>query len=374
MTNSKRDQSPFAVSGQNSRGRETKEPAPESRTEFERDRDRVLHSKAFRRLQYKTQVFASGSGDLFRTRLTHSLEVAQIGCSMAAGLGVNEALTEAICLAHDLGHPPFGHAGQDALSSVMKGFGGFEHNLQALRVVGFLERGHARFDGLNLLFETREGLLKRCPKEHLSSVGSLAERFEKKQSPSLEAQAANQADEIAYCCHDLDDAAESGLVPFEEALDAVPFLREMRDVAVSGYGALDDSIVRAETIRALVGWFVTDVMTTSQRAIGQSGVASIDDVRNSGPLVSLSNEGLEVKKALKVFLMGRFYRHRLVSEKNEEGMSIISGLFPLLLANQELLPARFFANGATPERGVCDYVAGMTDIFAKTEFERLSRH
>src|SRR6187551_424271 len=229
----------YAAIDEQSRGRRYPEPAPRFRTEFQRDRDRIIHSNAFRRLVYKTQVFVNHEGDLYRTRITHSLEVAQIGRTVARSLGINETLTEAISLAHDLGHTPFGHAGQDALNACMKPFGGFEHNLQSLRVVDHLEQRYGGFDGLNLTFETREGILKHCSRKNALQLGTVGERFIKRRRPSLEAQLVNLSDELAYNNHDVDDGLRSGLVTLEQ-LSTVPIFRRHRALALKAFPKLHD--------------------------------------------------------------------------------------------------------------------------------------
>ena len=370
MGRDKGDLAPYAVSLQNSRGRATKEDSPESRSEFERDRDRVLHSKAFRRLQYKTQVFSSGDGDLYRTRLTHSLEVAQIGRSVAAALRLNEDLVESICLAHDLGHPPFGHAGQDELNELMANHGGFEHNKQALRVVDKLERRYAGFDGLNLLFETREGLLKRCDKAEWDALGDVADRFKNGASATLEAQVANGSDEIAYCCHDLDDGLESGILSLEECEHALPLLAEIKESLVAAHGCMDAGVLRSELVRNLVGWFVSDMVKESSERLARSGVFSMTEARGLKSPIRLSARGNEMKRAMKSFLMDSLYRDSRVAATNDFGRIVIKGLFAHFRSNPKEVPHRFFES-ASLERGVCDYVSGMTDVFAKAEAVRL---
>ncbi len=252
-----------------SRGRRYSEPAPTFRGEFQRDRDRIIHSTAFRRLVYKTQVFVNHEGDLYRTRLTHSIEVAQIARTIARALQLNETLAEAICLAHDLGHTPFGHAGQDALNDCMKPFGGFEHNLQSLRVVDELEERYAAFPGLNLTFETREGILKHCSLNHARELGDVGERFIRREQPSLEAQIANLADEIAYNNHDLDDGLRAELLTIEQ-LREVPLFRRQYEVVLSTYPEVSDRRLIHEVVRRMINFVVTDLIETSAIASSRS--------------------------------------------------------------------------------------------------------
>src|SRR3954464_1148903 len=269
---------PYAAIDERSRGRRFQEAPPRLRTAFQRDRDRIIHSTAFRRLVYKTQVFVNHEGDLYRTRLTHSIEVAQIARTIARALGLNETLAEAICLAHDLGHTPFGHAGQDALNDCMKPYGGFEHNLQSLRVVDELEERYAAFPGLNLTFETREGILKHCSLNNARQLGDVGERFIKRQQPSLEAQIANLADEIAYNNHDLDDGLRAGLLNIEE-LREVPLFRRQHDIVVSAYPEVSDRRLIHEVVRRMINHVATDLIETSSAAINDAAPESVDIVR-----------------------------------------------------------------------------------------------
>jgi dGTPase len=268
----------YAAIDEQSRGRRYPEPPPSFRSEFQRDRDRIIHSNAFRRLVYKTQVFVNHEGDLYRTRITHSLEVAQIGRTVARALNLNETLTEAICLAHDLGHTPFGHAGQDALNECMREFGGFEHNLQSLRVVDELEERYADFSGLNLTFECREGVLKHCSTQNARLLGDVGERFLNRTQPGLEAQLANLADAIAYNNHDVDDGVRAGLITVDDLLDVRVFSR-FHAVVVARYPELPPRRVLYETIRRMVDYLVSDVITQSQKNIVESSVDSIQAVR-----------------------------------------------------------------------------------------------
>jgi dGTPase len=376
---------PYAARADRSRGRRHPEPPPELRGEYQRDRDRIIHCNAFRRLTYKTQVFVNHEGDLYRTRVTHSLEVAQIGRTLARTLGIDEDLTEAICLAHDLGHTPFGHAGQDALNDCMREFGGFEHNLQSLRVVDQLEERYAGFQGLNLMFETREGILKHCSAANARLLGDVGERFLRREQPSLEAQLANLADEVAYNNHDVDDGLRAGLITLEE-LDAVPlFARELAAVRREwpGREAQPDAGRRVihETIRRMINHVVKDVATTTLRRLADAAPASVDDVRRAGgPLVGMSetvaNEHLELKR----FLRERVYRHSRVLRMTTKAQQVLRELFDAFLREPALLPSDFAELARRSEqdggpagraRVICDYVAGMTDRYAFLEHRRL---
>ncbi|MFP5307014.1 MAG: deoxyguanosinetriphosphate triphosphohydrolase, partial [Gammaproteobacteria bacterium] len=280
---------PYAADDRRSRGRRHPEGSPGHRSEYQRDRDRIIHSAAFRRLEYKTQVFINHEGDLFRTRLTHSIEVAQIARTIARNLGLNEELCEAISLAHDLGHTPFGHAGQDALNACMKPFGGFEHNAQSLRVVDQLEDKYAEFRGLNLTFDTREGILKHCSAARARRLGDVAERFLARTQPSLEAQLANRADEIAYSNHDIDDGLRARLLTLEQLREA-PLFRRHHDDVLKRYGEISPKQQRHETTRRIINTLVVDLTETSRRALADTGVSSIDDVRaRREPLIRFSD-------------------------------------------------------------------------------------
>src|SRR6187455_464446 len=297
----------YAAIDEQSRGRRYPEPAPRFRTEFQRDRDRIIHSNAFRRLVYKTQVFVNHEGDLYRTRITHSLEVAQIGRTVARALNLNETLTEAICLAHDLGHTPFGHAGQDALNECMREFGGFEHNLQSLRVVDELEERYADFSGLNLTFECREGVLKHCSTQNARLLGDVGERFLNRTQPSLEAQLANLADAIAYNNHDVDDGVRAGLITVEDLRDVRVFAR-FYSAVTQQYPETPPRRQLYETIRRMVDYLVSDVITQSQKNIVESSVDSIQAVRaHSRQLISLSENVLSEHQELKRFLRTKLY-------------------------------------------------------------------
>ena len=359
-----------------SRGRRISEPPPTHRSEYQRDRDRIIHSTAFRRLMYKTQVFVNHEGDLYRTRLTHSLEVSQVGRSVAAALSLNEPLTEAICLAHDLGHTPFGHAGQDELNDCMREFGGFEHNLQSLRVVDELEEKYAEFPGLNLMYETREGILKHCSKANARELGDIGQRFLDREQPGLEAQIANIADAIAYNNHDVDDGIRSGLLSIEQLRDQALFASGYEEVQ-RRYPDLEDRRLIYETIRRMIGAVVTDLIETTRANIATAMPQSIDDVRKQGKaLVAFSDEVYEQHIALKRFLQKHLYSHEKKLEMTKRAQTIIRELFELYWANVQLLPDEFAeraANEGEPGRArvVADYVAGMTDRYAIAEHERL---
>lgn len=362
---------PYAAHSAATRGRMHAEPPAQARSEFQRDRDRIVHSTAFRRLEYKTQVFVNHEGDLFRTRLTHSLEVAQIGRSIARNLRVNEDLVEAIALAHDLGHTPFGHAGQDALHECMKPYGGFEHNLQSLRVVDELEQRYGGFDGLNLCFETREGILKHCSVDHARRLGALGERFILGRQPSIEAQIANLADEIAYNNHDIDDGLRSGLITLA-AIGEVPiFERHAREVRVQ-FGALAERRLVHETVRRMINTLIIDLIAETRRRIEAAAPESIDAVRAAPPLVAFSEPIRREADELKSFLRERLYRHYQVMRMTTKARRIVRELFGAFMDDPRLLPAdhRLRAERDGP-RAIADYVAGMTDRYAIKEHRRL---
>ena len=371
---------PYAAIDEQSRGRRFPEPPPRFRTEFQRDRDRIIHSNAFRRLVYKTQVFVNHEGDLYRTRITHSLEVAQIGRTVARALDLNETLTEAICLAHDLGHTPFGHAGQDALNECMREYGGFEHNLQSLRVVDELEERYADFSGLNLTFECREGVLKHCSTQNARLLGDVGERFLNRTQPSLEAQLANLADAIAYNNHDVDDGVRAGLISVDDLLEVRLFAR-LHAMVVARYPESPPRRVLYETIRRMVDHLVSDVITQSQKNIVGSSVDSIQAVREyARPLISLSEGVLSEHQELKRFLRTRLYNHPKVREVMDEAGTTLKGLFEAYMEEPSRLPPehqtlveRAEAGGgrSAAARVVADYVAGMTDRFALIEHSRI---
>lgn len=352
-------------------GRKHAEPAPQGRSEFQRDRDRIIHSGAFRRLEYKTQVFVNHEGDLFRTRLTHSIEVAQIARSIARRLRLNEDLVEAVSLAHDLGHTPFGHAGQDALNACMKDHGGFEHNLQSLRVVDVLEERYAAFDGLNLCFETREGILKHCSTAHAAELGDVGERFLQNLRPSLEAQIANLADEIAYNNHDVDDGLRSGLVTLEQMSSVRLFARHLEEVRAS-YPDLAERRVVHETVRRMINALVTDLIAQTEQNIRKHAPDSVNDVRAVPPIVAFSVEMHELNRELKAFLRTHLYRHYKVMRMTAKARRIIGDLFNVFYEDPRLLPPQFNpAAEAERSRAVADYIAGMTDRYAIREHRRI---
>ncbi len=371
---------PYAADPSASRGRCHAEPAPTHRDEFQRDRDRVIHSAAFRRLVYKTQVFVNHEGDLYRTRLTHSLEVAQIGRSIAIALGLNEHLTEGICLAHDLGHTPFGHAGQDALNARMRDYGGFEHNRQSLRVVDELEEKYAAFPGLNLTFETREGILKHCSASAARQLGDVGKRFLDRTQPGLEAQLANLADEIAYNNHDVDDGLRSGLVRMDD-LRSVDLFREQNDAARAACPGASERVLVHETVRRMIGFVVNDCIVTTRTRIAELDPGSIDDVRAAGgPLVGFSDAVREQHLELKRFLRDGLYRHHRVRRMTTKAARVLTELFDAFQADPALMPDDYATAAAEREnaggpagraRVICDYIAGMTDRYAISEHERL---
>ncbi len=379
----------FACHPAHSRGRRYTEAEAPTRTAFQRDRDRVIHSTAFRRLVYKTQVFLNHEGDLFRTRLTHSLEVAQLGRSIARSLRLNEDLVEAIALAHDLGHTPFGHAGQDALNTCLKALAsdaglveadgwGFEHNLQSLRVVDKLEERYPAFDGLNLCFETREGILKHCSRANAQRLeaqepGGVAARFLHGGSPSLEAQLCNLADEIAYNAHDIDDGVRSGLLTLEQ-LDEVPLFAHYRRQALAAHPSLGGRRLLFESIRLMLSEQVYDVIDTTRAAIDIAGVQDVQAVRRASPLVAFSPDMRERSQVLKSFLLRNLYRHPQVVETTDRARRVVSDLFALYMSQPAELPEGHGQPQAQPQqlaRAVADYIAGMTDRFAIREHERL---
>jgi dGTPase len=368
---------PYAATDETSRGRRHPEPAPANRSEYQRDRDRIIHSAAFRRLEYKTQVFINHEGDLFRTRLTHSIEVAQIARSIARALGLNEDLTEAIALAHDLGHTPFGHSGQDALNECLRDYGGFEHNLQSLRVVDVLEERYAEFPGLNLTFETREGILKHCSPRNARELGELGKRFLEKTQPGLEAQLVNIADEIAYNNHDVDDGLRSGLLALGQ-LKPIALFAGQYDEVLQRYPDIPPRRAIYETIRRMINQVVTDLIENSRRRIAQSGIQDIEDVRrHPEPLIAYTPEVSEKSRELKRFLRQNLYAHERVTRMMGEAVQIVRQLFEAFMKDASLLPPQYQEklrqpNGAGAQaRIVADYIAGMTDRYAMREHARL---
>jgi dGTPase len=377
----------YACNPAATRGRRYTEPAArsstphptEQRSEFQRDRDRIVHSTAFRRLVYKTQVFLNHEGDLFRTRMTHSLEVAQLGRSIARALQLDEDLVEAIALAHDLGHTPFGHAGQDALNECMADhhdeLGGFEHNLQSLRVVDELEERYPDYNGLNLTLETREGILKHCSAANARRLeqqepGGVASRFIYGTQPSLEAQLANIADEIAYNAHDIDDGVRSGLISIEQLAD-VPLFAKFHALVMHDHPALQGRRVLFETIRRMLSAQVYDVIDATRDALQAHNIQTLQDVRRAPALVQFSATMRRDAQAVKTWLFRNLYRHPQVMQTTDEAKDTVRALFAVYMQTPSHMPAAF-ARRPNKARAVADYIAGMTDRFAAKELQRLA--
>jgi len=363
-----------------SRGRRHPEPPPSYRSEFQRDRDRIIHAAAFRRLEYKTQVFVNHEGDLFRTRLTHSIEVAQVARSIARALALNEDLTEAIALAHDLGHTPFGHAGQDALNTCMQDYGGFEHNLQSLRVVDELEEKYADFPGLNLTYETREGILKHCSAKNAAELGDVGKRFLDRLQPGLEAQLTNLADEIAYNSHDVDDGLRAELIHIDQ-LNEVPLFHAQYQEVRQLYPDLSQRRVIHEVVRRLINCQVVDLVQTSMARLAEHQPADLDAVRrHPEALIAFSDSMRERNLELKRFLRRHLYRHYRVHRMSAKALRVIRDLFSAFNTDPRLLPEeaqhkvaglREQAGEAGQARAVADYIAGMTDRYAIKEHQRV---
>jgi dGTPase len=369
---------PWASDPLRSRGRRIAEPDDPPEARFQRDRERIVHCTAFRRLVYKTQVFVNHEGDLFRTRLTHSIEVAQLARSVARRLALNEDLAEAIALAHDLGHTPFGHAGQDALHDCMRDHGGFEHNLQSLRVVDELEQRLPHFDGLNLSFETREGILKHCSRANAERLeraepGGVAARFLAGGQPSLEAQLVNLADEIAYSVHDIDDGVRSGLIGDEQLVD-LALVRRHRDAALAdcpALRALPGRRLLFATLERLLRAMTDDLAETTAAAIARHGPADTEAVRRAPALVAYGTAMHAEIVALKRFLFAELYRHPQVTRNTDRARQVVAELFAAYLDDPGQMPPEH-AGRAGRERAVADYIAGMTDRFALREHQRLT--
>ena len=370
---------PGASRPEASRGRRYPEAPAPTRNEFQRDRDRIVHSTAFRRLVYKTQVFLNHEGDLFRTRMTHSLEVAQIGRSIARSVGLHEDLVEAIALAHDLGHTPFGHAGQDALNECLlearPDGNGFEHNLQSLRVVDELEERYPAFDGLNLSFETREGILKHCSRrnaERLAAAepGGVGQRFLDRTQAGLEAQLCNLADEIAYNAHDIDDGVRSGLLSLQQ-LREVSFFASFERETITQFPGLTGRRLLFEVIRRMLSQQIYDVIERTTAALAAAAPRSADEVRHLPPLVAFSEPMRPLALELKRFLRHNLYRHPQVIDTTGRAKQVIRELFAAYLGDPAELPESVATHGASPRR-VADYIAGMTDRFALREHHRLT--
>lgn len=379
MTQLSGELAPYAAHEEQTKGRRYQEPAAPYRGEYQRDRDRIVHCTAFRRLVYKTQVFVNHEGDLYRTRLTHSLEVAQIARTVARALRLNEDLVEAISLAHDLGHTPFGHAGQDALNGCMGEFGGFEHNLQSLRVVDELEAKYADFPGLNLTFETREGILKHCSARNAQGLGELGERFLERRQPALEAQIANIADAIAYNNHDMDDGFRAGILSLDELRQQALFNEQYLAVH-ERYPELEDRRLIYEIIRRIINKVVTDLIDNTTRRLESLAPDSIEDIRAQRDVVVVLSEPVyEEHTALKQFLNKHLYRHQKVREMTDRSKGMIEVLFERYMSDPGRMPAEFClsatahdANESTKARVIADYVAGMTDRFAIAEHDRVN--
>lgn len=365
----------YACRSEHSRGRRHNEDPPVGRTQFQRDRDRIIHCNAFRLLEYKTQVFINHEGDLFRTRLTHSIEVAQIARTLARNLQVNEDLVEAISLAHDLGHTPFGHAGQDELHACMQRWapqaGGFEHNLQSLRVVDELEERYAAFNGLNLCFETREGILKHCSVKHARQLGDVGERFLERTQPSIEAQIANLADEIAYNNHDVDDGIRSGLLTVDQLCELELFARH-HEMVKHRYPQARGRRLVSEIIRAMINTLVLDLTETTRANLAKHQPASVDDVRQAPPLVAFSSSMRQQATELKSFLLENLYRHYRVMRMTTKARTIVRELFVAFMDEPRLLDHDYRRDdGVAQARAIADYIAGMTDRYAIKEHRHL---
>ena len=371
---------PYAANNESSLGRRYPEEIPKHRSEFQRDRDRIIHSTAFRRLEYKTQVFVNHEGDLFRTRLTHSIEVAQMSRTIARALHVNEDLSEAIALAHDLGHTPFGHSGQDALNDCMKNHGGFEHNLQSLRVVDELEEKYAQFDGLNLTFESREGILKHCSIKNAKQLGDIGSRFINKTQPNIEAQLVNLADAIAYNSHDVDDGLRSGFITIEQLRETELF-KTLYSKVEKDYPNLDSKRTIYEIVRRMIDEQIKDLISKSSEQILQTQPQSIADIRNhKDELISFSPAMLEMHLELKRFLRENLYRHYRVHRMSHKAGNVITELFEALMNDLRLMPPEYRKKCQKNEeksgesgraRIVSDYIAGMTDRYAIKEYKRI---
>ncbi|MGD8525189.1 MAG: deoxyguanosinetriphosphate triphosphohydrolase [Thioalkalispiraceae bacterium] len=371
---------PYAASDATSLGRSQPEEPPKHRSEFQRDRDRIIHSTAFRRLEYKTQVFVNHEGDLFRTRLTHSIEVAQMSRTIARAMSLNEDLSEAIALAHDLGHTPFGHTGQDSLNACMKNYGGFEHNLQSLRVVDKLEEKYARFDGLNLTFESREGILKHCSVKNAAELGDVGERFINKTQPNMEAQMVNLADAIAYNSHDVDDGLRAGLISIEQLREVTLFKSLYEDV-VRDYPDLAKKRVIYEIVRRMIDTQIKDLIAASQEKIESVAPDSIEAVRrHNESLVTFSDQMWDMHRELKRFLRENLYNHFRVHRMSHKAGKVIRELFDAFINDVRLMPPSYREKAKQVEmkhgeagraRIVADYIAGMTDRYAIKEYERI---
>ena len=367
----------FSLKSEKSFGRKYKEDPPKLRTEFQRDRERIIHTTAFRRLEYKTQVFVNHEGDMYRTRLTHTIEVAQIARAAARALKINEDLTEAISLSHDLGHTPFGHAGQDILNKCMKNFGGFEHNIQSLRIVDKLENVYPNFPGLNLCFETREGILKKCNKTRAKKLGDIADRFLKKEQSSLEAQLTNLCDQIAYNNHDIQDGIRAKKISLEQ-LKTVPLFKSQMILALKEHPKITESQIVNETVRRIINLLVSDLILNSNANIKNYNIKTPNDVRTcEKEIICFSDKIKKENMNLKRFLHKNLYKHPDVKKMTDKATIVIQDLFNAYSGNIDLLPKPFLKHniqkirGNQAERVICDYIAGMTDRFALKEHKKL---
>ena len=367
----------FSLKSEKSFGRKYKEDPPKLRTEFQRDRERIIHTTAFRRLEYKTQVFVNHEGDMYRTRLTHTIEVAQIARAAARALKINEDLTEAISLSHDLGHTPFGHAGQDILNKCMKNFGGFEHNIQSLRIVDKLENVYPNFPGLNLSFETREGILKKCNKTRAKKLGDIADRFLKKEQSSLEAQLTNLCDQIAYNNHDIQDGIRAKKISLEQ-LKTVPLFKSQMILALKEHPKITESQIVNETVRRIINLLVSDLILNSNANIKNYNIKTPNDVRTcEKETICFSDRIKKENMNLKRFLHKNLYKHPDVKKMTDKATIVIQDLFNAYSGNIDLLPKPFLKHniqkirGNQAERVICDYIAGMTDRFALKEHKKL---
>ena len=367
----------YSLKSSNTIGRKYKENPPKRRTEFQRDRERIIHSTAFRRLEYKTQVFVNHEGDMYRTRLTHTIEVAQISRAVARALKINEDLTEAISLSHDLGHTPFGHAGQDILNECMKSFGGFEHNIQSLRIVDKLENVYPNFSGLNLCFETREGILKKCNKARAEKIGDIANRILNKEQSSLEAQVTNLCDEIAYNNHDIQDGIRAKKI-FLEQLEEVPIFKDQMVITLEQYPKLSKSKIVNETVRRIINLLVTDLISNSEKNILEQNIETPMDVKNCNRQIVEFSEKIKIESmTLKRFLHKNLYQHPDVKMMTDKAVNVVSNLFEAYLNDINLLPKEYLKynlekiNNKSKERVISDYIAGMTDRFALEEYKKL---
>ena len=376
-TNNENNLATYSLKSSNSKGRKYYEEKASRRSEFQRDRERIIHSTAFRRLEYKTQVFVNHVGDMYRTRLTHTIEVAQISRAVSRALNINEDLTEAISLAHDLGHTPFGHAGQDILNLCMKNFGGFEHNIQSLRIIDKLENKYENFSGLNLCFETREGLLKKCTLNRAKKLGDIGQRFLYKKQPSMEAQLTNVCDEIAYNNHDIQDGIRAKKI-FIEQLEDLPIFKNQLEVVLKKYPKISGSKIVNETVRLIINYLVNDLITNTEKNIKEHSIIGYEDVRNHNDLiVKFSDHTRKLNLELKRFLHSKLYKHPDVINMTEKANIIIKNLFTAFTNDIKLLPNDYYQynlkkiSSGFKERVVCDYIAGMTDRFAQQQHDNL---